>query len=153
MRPTILNPPLPRLKPQPIKISMMMKKRLKLRAQRVERHRELMEINSAMKYEVGFWRSLGAGDRSGADAPDAEEWIASDWGKEANKAIGLLEGVFERDARRAASVFTPETVEQVMAARRRRHAFYNERARERRERRDKEVEEEEKEKGKKDQTS
>lgn len=59
IRPTLFNPPMPRLKPQPIKTSMMIHKRVLAREnQRVQQALHLQNIKD-MSQELRFWKSLG----------------------------------------------------------------------------------------------
>ncbi|OCF38582.1 hypothetical protein I317_07649 [Kwoniella heveanensis CBS 569] len=57
-RPTLFNPPLPRLKPQPIGISMMIQNRLRKRERRHARRKVWASLLSDMRLEVSFWKDL-----------------------------------------------------------------------------------------------
>ncbi|EIW67557.1 hypothetical protein TREMEDRAFT_64146 [Tremella mesenterica DSM 1558] len=59
LRPTSFNPPIPRLKPQPIKITMMIKRRIMVRERRIARRRLWGEWAGDIKMEVDFWRRMG----------------------------------------------------------------------------------------------
>lgn len=61
MRATLHNPPLPRLKPQPVRLGMMIHERIIARDRRAERRKELVEMNRDMALELAFWRRLGPG--------------------------------------------------------------------------------------------
>lgn len=127
MRPSILNPPLPRLKPQPTHISMMMKTRAWKREKKLTRQRDLKETGNTMVKEVSFWRELGVDQDWGAKGREGSWW------HDIGDTIAQIDASFARDAARAASVFPKEVEEKIMAARRRRHAAFDERGRKRRE--------------------
>ena len=56
LRPTHFNPPLPRLKPQPLSITLMIKKRIAARARRLEYQRANTEVWNDIHSEMGLMR-------------------------------------------------------------------------------------------------
>jgi hypothetical protein len=58
LRPTLFNPPLPRLKPQPEGLSMMIHKRLRVRERRTWKRRVWAEWAGDMKAEMAFYRRI-----------------------------------------------------------------------------------------------
>lgn len=122
LRPTYSNPPLPRLKPQPIKLSLMIKSRVKARQRRVDYQKSLWETEQGLKAEIDFSRKVK--DREGL-----EEMKAQLAGVRAEQEE--LQGRFERDERRKAGVFGEGVVRRVMRAKKARQVFKRTRAEER----------------------
>jgi hypothetical protein len=60
MRPTIHNGPLPRMRRQPMKISVMLHQRRMVRMRRAVRASEIIELRKAVSVEQVFERGLGS---------------------------------------------------------------------------------------------
>jgi hypothetical protein len=132
LRPTHFNPPLPRLKPQPLSITLMIKKRIAARARRLEYQRANTEVWNDIHSEMGLMRRLH--EREGL-----EEMKGFRDGLEA-----LREGVqrgYERDERRKSGVFGYGVVRRVEKARRGRQEWKRVKAGERRGEQSKDVSE------------
>ncbi|WVQ97126.1 hypothetical protein IAU59_004236 [Kwoniella sp. CBS 9459] len=140
-RPTLYNPPLPRLKPQPIGLSMMIQNRLRKRERRHARRKVWASLLPDMKLEVSFWKDLER-DRSqptshstitpisGSESdtgvrPKREE---SDWTKAKDarcpggwdgpiqEELGQMDARFRKENSRAESVYSEELMERVAQA-------------------------------------
>ncbi|KAL1406146.1 hypothetical protein Q8F55_007830 [Vanrija albida] len=117
--------PMPRLRPQPLRFTMMVKARRARRERLYERRAALVDGNDAMRAELAFWRALGLqGDWDGGVG------MAS-WHAENNKAVGAIDDEYRRQARRAGEEPSRWLVRRVKAARRRRTEVLQARARER----------------------
>ena len=139
MRPTWFNKPLPRLTPQPIHISMMIASRRKARASRMVRFERYNEWKEDMKHEATFERLLQK-ELPPDQAPHYQpifqnpEWRTSTWfswlplfrtliiGYAVSNIDGFLRTLqrsFDLDEARAHSVFSPDMIDMVKRARRR----------------------------------
>ena len=58
LRPSYANPPLPRMKPQPQHVSMMIRRRLGARSRRMQTHAMLKEFRDDLGRETGFEERL-----------------------------------------------------------------------------------------------
>lgn len=121
-RPTTFNPPLPRLKPQPLSLSMMILRRVRARERRVALQRDLRAQAQEIKEEIDFFRRVR--DRAGLE--DAKGFLLDLRGRQAD-----LQVLFDRHEERKAGVFSEAVVRRVMKARRERQAFKRRRAEER----------------------
>ena len=109
LRPTHFNSPLPRLKPQPLSITLMIKKRIAARARRLEYQRANTEVWNDIHSEMGLMRRLH--EREGLE----------DMKGFREEMEGLREGVqrgYESDERRKSGVFGYGVVRRVEKARR-----------------------------------
>jgi len=109
LRPTHFNPPLPRLKPQPLSITLTIKKRIAARARRLEYQRANTEVWNDIHSEMGFMRRLH--EREGLEEM-----------KGFRDEMGVLREVvqagYERDEGRKRGVFGYGVVRRVENARR-----------------------------------
>jgi hypothetical protein len=109
LRPTHFNPPLPRLKPQPLSITLMIKKRIAARARRLEYQRANTEVWNDIHSEMGLMRRLH--EREGLEEMKGFR----------DEMEVLREGVqrgYERDEGRKGVVFGYGVVRRVEKARR-----------------------------------
>lgn len=79
MRPSILNAPLPRLKPQPIHITMMMRRRRDARQNRIDRSRVHSELNQDLLAERDFEARMIA--KAGPKQLTESVYASRGWGK------------------------------------------------------------------------
>lgn len=117
LRSTLFNPPLPRLKPQPPRLSMMIKQRIKRREARRERSRLLNDQQEDMRKEVAFLRSLGI------DWPEKiGEWSSGvggrSWETEFNRQAKLINEQFARELKRSQMQYTDKMYIRIMRAKR-----------------------------------
>lgn len=122
LRPSYNNPPLPRLKPQPIKLSLMIKSRVKARQRLVEYQKYLWETEQGLKAEIDFSRKVK--DREGLE--EMKVYLAG-----LRIAQEELQKRFERDERRKSGMFGVGVVKRVIKAKRARQEFKRKRAEER----------------------
>ena len=114
LRPTYHNPPLPRLKPQPVKLSLMIKSRVKARERRIQYQKHLWEVQEGIKADIDFSRRVR--DREGLD--DAKEQLAG-----LRDAMKEVQRGFDNDEKRKAGVYKVGVVRRVDKAKRARQAF------------------------------
>lgn len=117
LRPTLFNPPLPRLKPQPQRLSMMIKQRIRRREARIEAFRQLQEQQEDMRKEVGFLRNLGL------DWPEKiGDWSsgvgARSWETEFNRQGKAIDERFAREQKRSEMKYTDKMYIRIMRAKR-----------------------------------
>jgi hypothetical protein len=75
MKPTIYHGPLPRMRRQPTKLSVMIHQRRQSRARRAERAQEISELRRDVNAESRFEHSLGRDVRESVwKGPAASEW-------------------------------------------------------------------------------
>ncbi|GMK59401.1 hypothetical protein CspeluHIS016_0800070 [Cutaneotrichosporon spelunceum] len=122
MRPTKYSPPLPRMKPQPQNIGAMFAHRQRKREQRILRIRETLELRDEIAHEVRLWRSLGLEDEWSAGL-EGEDRRDAGWSTPLIAQVKSLEGMLYADVERAHAVFSPEVMERVKGARRRREVW------------------------------
>ena len=131
--PTYFNPPMPRLSPQPVHISMMISKRIKSREKRIAKSRLYTELMRDMSHEVNFWRQLGVvGTKDGSNESQSE-WTRGDWNTETKLMLEQMQESFQKEKARSEMIFTEEVVEKVLEAKRRRRAWRMEQAKKRKE--------------------
>ncbi|WWD18000.1 hypothetical protein CI109_102447 [Kwoniella shandongensis] len=125
-RPTLFNPPLPRLKPQPISISMMIHNRLRARERRMERRRAYASYLNDMKLETSFWREIGASGEGGQSdwTRGKDSRSPGSWDKILRDEIEVMDGRFQKENRRAEMVFDNHSMERVGKARKRRDDWW-----------------------------
>jgi hypothetical protein len=114
LRPTHFNPPLPRLKPQPLSISLMIKKRIAARARRLETQRSNMESWNDIHSEMGLMRRLH--EREGLEDMKG-------FRDQLEGFKGVVQGGYERDEARRRGVFGYGVVRRVERARRSRQEW------------------------------
>ncbi|KAL0948238.1 hypothetical protein HGRIS_010838 [Hohenbuehelia grisea] len=130
LRASLANKPLPRLRPQPIAISMMIRKRRAARERRSERQKTVNEWLEDMKLERYFEETLSTitgGEFHGVYAKSNREWLEPLY----QLRSGIQE-TFDRDLARSETPIPPNLITAIKAARRERVANKTrERARER----------------------
>ena len=119
LRPTIFNGPLPRIKPQPLGLSMMIHNRLRARERRQASRRMWAEHIVDMRHEVDFLFGLGV--RAGG------------WGTAMQAHIATLDAKFKGEHQRSESRYDEGMVRRVKRARARRTRWQQEQARRRKE--------------------
>jgi len=113
--PSIYNPPLPRLKPQPAHITMMMKKRIKDRQRRLYEQRLLMAWIDDNRREERFERLVAKhtpGFLPSLNFSAAEQFLRD--------RLKTIQESFEREKRRSQMLYTPELIAKLMTAKRQR---------------------------------
>jgi hypothetical protein len=123
LRPTHFNPPLPRLKPQPLSITLMIKKRIAARARRLEYQRANTEVWNDIHSEMGLMRRLH--EREGLEEMKG-------FRDEMGVLREVVQGGYERDEGRKSGVFGYGVVRRVESARRGRQEWKRVKAGERR---------------------
>ncbi|WOO83655.1 uncharacterized protein LOC62_05G007175 [Vanrija pseudolonga] len=130
--------PMPRLRPQPLGFSMMVKARRVRRERLFDKRLALIATNELMRDELAFWRDLRLGG----------EWDSglgmAAWHAEANRAIAAIDDNYKMQGRRAASDPSDYLVARVRQARRKRTQVLQVRAAARKERQASETDEERK---------
>lgn len=116
LHPSLFNPPLPRLRPQPEQLSMMMRRRIDRRERRIAYFRDLQELQRDMKVEVRFLRMLGL------DWPEKiGDWSsgagARSWDTEFKRQLDIIDGQFAKEAARSELKYTDAMYIRVMRAR------------------------------------
>ncbi|KAK8865815.1 hypothetical protein IAR55_000962 [Kwoniella newhampshirensis] len=126
-RPTLFNPPLPRLKPQPISISMMIHNRLRARERRMERRRAYASFLNDVKLETAFWREMEQAQKKGSGS----DWTRGKdvrspggWDKIMRNEIEDMDKKFQRENRRAGMVFDKRLMGRVAKARSRKETWW-----------------------------
>jgi hypothetical protein len=132
LRPTHFNPPLPRLKPQPLSITLMIKKRIAARARRLENQRANTEVWNDIHSEMGLMRRLH--EREGLEEMKG-------FRDEMGGLREVVQGGYERDEGRKSGVFGYGVVRRVENARRGRQEWKRVKAGERRGEQSKDVSE------------
>jgi hypothetical protein len=135
MRANMFNLPMPRIKPQPVRLGCMIRARALRRVRRINKDRRADEEMDDMRREIAFWRELGVGEPEdlGERAPTASQPLGSapgSWEVEYHRYKALLSEQFSREDVRALTPFSAETLAAVKEARRRRHRYCVNRARE-----------------------
>lgn len=108
--PTVYNPPIPRLKPQPLHISGMISRRIAARERRLHKMRLYQTYMEDMVAESGLEAGLGIRRESQGFEVGVREMI------------GEMQKSFEREKTREAMNFTERDVQRVERARRRKFA-------------------------------
>jgi hypothetical protein len=131
LAPTLFNIALPRMKPQPLSLSMMIDDRVKRRDRRRESQEQHRQWAQDMMIEERFWRDLGivkllhdsAGKKDGRN-PHAQgrSRAGEDEGnlsftERHYRHVSLLATYFERDAARARTTYTTDMIGAVKDAR------------------------------------
>ncbi|KDQ21609.1 hypothetical protein BOTBODRAFT_26047 [Botryobasidium botryosum FD-172 SS1] len=131
LRPTIYNRPLPRLKPQPEHITMMIRYRRQARIRRTE----VRDLWLDWKQDVRLERSLEEKlhDIASKDGiPFERVWESEDWEGGINDYLSYIQATFSLDHERLSTPFPPSLLELTKEARREKVANKTrERARER----------------------
>ncbi|GHJ88393.1 hypothetical protein NliqN6_4795 [Naganishia liquefaciens] len=131
LAPTLFNIALPRMKPQPLSLSMMIDDRVKRRDRRRESQEQHRQWAHDMVVEYDFWKDLGldflssdvAGNGKrrpktrGRPTTGSEEGDLS-FTERHLRHVEVISTYFERDAARAKTTYTPEMIDAVENARR-----------------------------------
>lgn len=117
--PSLSNPALPRLKPQPLHITMPIVKRRKAYDRRTPKQRSWEEMLMHIRHEATFERDLGVVSEGSDNVADIKSVLES------------YKESFKRDFQRAKSKFTVDTLAQANAARARRPSVLTKVARKR----------------------
>ncbi|KAG8796581.1 hypothetical protein FRC17_007976, partial [Serendipita sp. 399] len=119
LRPSLYNRPLPRMKNQPIHITMMIKKRIKARAKRIERQGTLIgwleDVKTERLFESNLQKEI-AGETGNLDSRQPE-FEAREYETAIRDSLKSITQSFELDRQRAASKFTPEMITLIKNAR------------------------------------
>ncbi|KAG8880891.1 hypothetical protein FRB98_004695 [Tulasnella sp. 332] len=117
MRPSVLNPPLPRLKPQPIHITMMMRRRRDVRENRFVRARVNTEWKQDLLAERSFEAMLEEPSSSSKDPKSESVYEDRGWDEALDSYGYAMKQSAQREENRARMKFTPELLEMVKQAR------------------------------------
>ncbi|KAF8149379.1 hypothetical protein B0H34DRAFT_667715 [Crassisporium funariophilum] len=119
LRPTIYNGPLPRMKPQPIAISGMIRTRMKARTVRLEKQSRMKEalddLASERRFEMGLKQLVGEELSSTfySDLDAYEQWTAP-----IKRVLQDMDKVYKNDHARSNRPYPPELLESIIEARR-----------------------------------
>ncbi|RSH78828.1 uncharacterized protein EHS24_001747 [Apiotrichum porosum] len=123
IRATYFNPPLPRMKPQPIKVSMMIRSRVRRRQLRREMQLRQEDWIGDMRSEIGFWRRLdidnpeGLGEWSSTLSRPDQSWESTN-----REYKELVSGLFNAENERAEMLITEKLLAGARRARARRNS-------------------------------
>ncbi|TFY79809.1 hypothetical protein EWM64_g4203 [Hericium alpestre] len=123
-RPSHSNPPLPRLVPQPVPLSMIIRNRRRARAQRGERRNELQGALEDLRTEAQFEEELlrqSQNSDSGKFEPEFSGPNLGNWQAPIKEKMKDIAEAFERDTRRANMPFPELMLKQIKEARKERH--------------------------------
>lgn len=121
VRPSFSNPPIPRLKPQPLSVTLTILSRVRARARRVALQKDLAGQSQDLKEEINFYRRVR--DREGLE--ETKAFLADLRARQAD-----LQALFDRHERRKSGVFGEGVVRRVVKAKKDRQAFKRFRAEE-----------------------
>lgn len=119
LRPTLFNKPLPRLKPQPLAITLMIAKRRSARERRMAKMDRLQEELNDLKVEGQFedgLRNLVKGTHEIQTVYGGE--CLAEWKRPIRHAMQQIYQTFNRDAQRNAMSYSPEMLDAIKRARR-----------------------------------
>ncbi|TFY66964.1 hypothetical protein EVG20_g4134 [Dentipellis fragilis] len=119
-RPSTSNPPLPRMSPQPIQISMMITKRRLSRIRRVATSREINRNIAYIDEEALFEERLAEANPGARFRPLFSGRNKAEWREPVIEQVKDLNQTFRRDEERAKKPFPPALIAQVEAARKER---------------------------------
>ncbi|KAG7562396.1 hypothetical protein FFLO_02176 [Filobasidium floriforme] len=118
LRPSLFNVPQPRLSPQPVKTSMMIRNRTRARENRREKQLLHMQYIRDMREEFKFWERLGVNER-----PSRKNEAGKGKGVEEtgyieihNEQLARYNASYELDKLRSAMVVPPEMIKRVELA-------------------------------------
>lgn len=131
LAPTLFNIALPRMKPQPLSLSMIIDDRVKRRDRRRESQEQHRQWAQDMLVEEGFWKDLGlahllhdsAGKKDGRHSHargrsrKSEDEGDLSFTERHYRHVDLIGTYFERDAERARTTYTIDMVTAVKDAR------------------------------------
>ena len=144
MRPTALNRPLPRLRPQPLSLSMMIKKRVIARQRQYLVRRDIANLKEDMRAETAFWKSLVDQDASlpghvgirhkaeakrgkGLNEAEVQKWSIG-WNRDAVDVLKDIDARLQVGWDMKEKKYDEGLIRRVMKAKRRRQAFLKARA-------------------------
>lgn len=122
LRPTLFNPPLPRLKPQPIGLSMMIHNRLRKRERRMEKRRVYASLRADLKLEVAFWRATEGDDTDWSRRKDERSHFG--WDKLLREEIGLMDKRFIKENMRSDMIYDSNMMRRVQRAKTRKLVWW-----------------------------
>ncbi|KAJ2923516.1 hypothetical protein H1R20_g13578, partial [Candolleomyces eurysporus] len=124
LAPTLDNPPLPRLYPQPDNISGMIRQRKRARLVRLQRQRRLFDMQEDLSLESQFEDNLHrelAGKRTEANAAEVERVFSGEarnaWRQSIQTRLDIIEDSWKRDQARLRTPISPELFATLAAAR------------------------------------
>ncbi|KAK7033169.1 hypothetical protein R3P38DRAFT_2921146 [Favolaschia claudopus] len=117
LKPTLYNPPLPRMKRQPIAISGMINTRMRARERRLARDAQLSEYIDDLRREAAFEESLSSLHGSSPERIySGDAWY--EWSGPLKAARAELRTLLNRDIARAHTLVSPELAKLLLDARR-----------------------------------
>ncbi|WVQ71014.1 hypothetical protein IAR50_000539 [Cryptococcus sp. DSM 104548] len=121
LRPTLFNPPLPRLKPQPPHLGAMIHARLRRRERRMERRKEYASLRPDMKLEVAFWK-----DVLGREGEHLTENARSPggWDLLLREEVEAMDARFVKENKRADMVYDETMYERIESAKQARQEWW-----------------------------
>ncbi|KAJ7485539.1 hypothetical protein FB451DRAFT_1027619 [Mycena latifolia] len=118
LKATLYNPPMPRMKPQPLAISRIIATRMKTRVRRVERLEQLAEDMEDLRLEEEFEEHaihlVGKDNFERVFSGEA----AREWLRPIKQTMDWVRALLDRDVARAETPVSPELLETLRAARR-----------------------------------
>lgn len=112
MRPTLYNKPLPRMRNQPIHITMMIKHRILARIRRIERQQKATEWLEDIRAERELEQRLLEEGMEGS-----AEYASKEYEAKLHSTLASIRAGHARDSARARSAYTPEMLKTIKAAR------------------------------------
>ncbi|KLO15523.1 hypothetical protein SCHPADRAFT_824633 [Schizopora paradoxa] len=116
LRPSPYNGPLPRMRPQPEKVSAMIYKRKLAESRRSERLEQVLELREDIRAEKSF--EIALTDNVGNPRHVSYEFRTPLWEKPFQTHINDLYQVHKDNYKRASTKYPPELVAQILEARR-----------------------------------
>ncbi|BEI84196.1 hypothetical protein CcaverHIS002_0408000 [Cutaneotrichosporon cavernicola] len=131
LRPSKFSPPLPRMKPQPQHIGAMYARRQRKHEQRILRLREMVDQRNDISQEVRLWRDLGLEDEwsNPLGLPHGDDKSGASWTRPLEAHAKNIQRLMYAGVKRAQAVYSPEVIERVKDARRRREVWRRNKAR------------------------
>ncbi|KAF7376042.1 hypothetical protein MSAN_00019000 [Mycena sanguinolenta] len=118
IKPTLYNPPLPRMKPQPPAISRIIFARMRARERRIARNQQLAEDLVDLRHEAAFEDSIARFATSASFERVYSGDAESEWLRPLHAARAELEMLARRDIARSQLPVSPALLETLRAARR-----------------------------------
>ncbi|ODO07329.1 hypothetical protein L198_00908 [Cryptococcus wingfieldii CBS 7118] len=121
LRPTLFNPPLPRLKPQPPHLGAMIHARLRRRERRMDRRKEYASLRPDMKLEVAFWKNV-----LGREGEHLTENTLSPggWDQLLREEVEAMDARFVKENKRADMVYDETMYERIESAKKARSEWW-----------------------------
>ncbi|OCF55635.1 hypothetical protein L486_07120 [Kwoniella mangroviensis CBS 10435] len=123
-RPTLFNPPLPRLKPQPTSIGSMIHNRLRARERRMERRRLYAGLLTDMKLEVGFWKSINPLESGDDWSKSKDPRSPGGWDGIIKNELKVMDDRFRNENTRAEMVFDEGLSERISRAKEKKGSWW-----------------------------